>query len=64
MDDMNLCFAGEMLAEIKELYNKGYTVEQIGRYFDRDPDEIFLGLFHLARKGEKIRKFGRRCSHG
>lgn len=63
LDDLNLVFAGDMLKEILSLYNLGYSVEEIGEYFERDPDEIFLALMHLARQGVKVRKIGRRCMY-
>jgi hypothetical protein len=36
-----------------DLYNFGNSIEEINRVFEReDPDEIFLALFYLAKKGE------------
>ena len=59
-EDANLVFSGSMLNEILEKHNEGYSFEEIGEYLKRDPDEIFLALFHLARQGYEIRPVGKR----
>ena len=59
-EDVNLVFSGSMLNEILEKHNLGYSLEEISEYLNRDPDEIFLALFHLARQGYEIRPLGKR----
>ena len=59
-EDANLVFSGSMLNEILEKHNLGYSLEEISEYLNRDPDEIFLALFHLARQGYEIRPLGKR----
>lgn len=59
-DDLTIIFSGSMLDEILKQYNAGKTFEEIAKYMKRDPDEIFLALFHLARQNKKIRPVGKR----
>ena len=59
-DDANIDFSGSMLNEILEKHNEGYSFEEIGEYLKRDPDEIFLALFHLARQGYEMKPVGKR----
>nr|WP_289038234.1 hypothetical protein [uncultured Allobacillus sp.] len=49
-------FSGEMLTEILDKYNKGYSFDEIAEYTGRDPDEVFLAIFHMARQGYEVRK--------
>lgn len=58
--DLELYFTPELLNEIGRLYEDGYTPEDIGKSLNRDPDEIFLGLFHLARHDKIDKEFARR----
>lgn len=59
-DDLVLLFSEEMLDEIVDKHNAGYSFEEIAKYTKRDPDEIFLALFHLARQGYVVRPVGKR----
>jgi hypothetical protein len=59
-NDLSIEFSGDMMKEIKKRYNEGYSFEEIGEYTKRDPDEIFLALFHIARQDGDIRPVGRR----
>lgn len=59
-EDLTIEFSGNMLDEILIHYNTGYSIEEIAEYTKRDPDEIFLALFHLARKDNDIRPVGKR----
>lgn len=58
--DLVLDFTESMLEEIQVQYNAGYSPEEIAEYTKRDPDEIFLALFHLAREGKEIRPLAKR----
>ncbi|MFC4403292.1 hypothetical protein [Gracilibacillus xinjiangensis] len=46
---------------VTELFNEGYEPEQIGEALKRDPDEIFIALFHQAIEGKLTREFAWRC---
>ena len=59
-DDLVIDFSQEMLDEILIQYNTGYSPEEIAEYTKRDPDEIFLALFHLSRKGKEVHPIGKR----
>lgn len=59
-DDMNNVFSIGLLDRITELYNDGMDPEKIGDVFDRDPDEIFMALFHQARRERTKRVFAYR----
>ena len=59
-NDLTIDFTGDMLDEILIKYNAGYSIEEIAEYTKRDPDEIFLALFHLARQGKEILPFAKR----
>lgn len=52
LDDCELYFSEEMLENIRKFYNEGHPIEKISNYLRRDADEIFLAIFHLARKGK------------
>ena len=56
LNDVTLLFSGSMLDAILEKHNAGYSLEQIAEYVGRDPDEVFLAIFHLGRQGYEIRK--------
>lgn len=58
--DLTIEFSGNMLDKILIQYNAGYSIEDIAEYTKRDPDEIFLALFHLARQDNDIRPVGKR----
>lgn len=60
LDDMELFFGEVLLDEIRELYQEGYSAEVIGKEVNRDPDEIFIALFHMARQGIDINPFAKR----
>jgi hypothetical protein len=58
LQDLNLEFSGELLDVILEKHNQGYSVEEIAEYTKRDPDEVVLALFDMARKDKKVRPLG------
>lgn len=60
LDDLETAFGDEILQEITELHEKGHSVEEISEAFNRDADEVFIGLFHQARKGKTTRPFAYR----
>lgn len=46
------------LEEIAEMWEKGLSPMYMANHFDRDPDEIFLALLHLARDKRIERRKG------
>ena len=60
LSDLNIIFSESLLDEVTELYERGYKLEEIGNLLDRDPDEIFIGLFHQARNNKIKRTFAYR----
>lgn len=60
LDDMERAFTEGALTFILEKYENGLSPEEIGDLINRDPDEIFIALFHLARRGLTQRKFAYR----
>lgn len=60
LPEAELFFVDYLLVEIGNLYRDGYTPEVIGESLNRDPDEIFLALFHLSKQDESIEPFARR----
>lgn len=58
--DLTFDFTEEMLDEILDKHNKGYSIEELSRYTKRDIDEVFLALLHLAREGHEVRPIARR----
>lgn len=58
LDDVERAFTGGLLRKIEKLWEEGESLEFIAEKFHRDPDEIFLALFDLARKGKITRPFG------
>lgn len=58
--DLDPVFSGELLEEITKLFEMGYQPEEIGPLLHRDPDEIFIALFHQSRQGNVSRPFARR----
>ncbi|UOQ43377.1 hypothetical protein MUN89_15815 [Halobacillus salinarum] len=60
LEDLELTFNKRQLQHIRRAWNWGIGLEKIASRYKRDPDEVFLALFHLARKGQIHRSFGRR----
>lgn len=48
LDDLNFYWPRKHLKWLRELKSKGYLVNEIIKYFARDPDEVLLALIHLA----------------
>lgn len=57
-DDIDRAFTWGLLCDITEQWESGKTIEEIAKKYRRDPDEIFLALFHMARQGKVTRPFG------
>lgn len=63
-DDLEDYFSVALLHEITELWNDGYKLEDIADVYHKNPDEIFLALFHQSRNDKTHRAFGRRFDYG
>jgi len=59
-DELELAFEENDLKEITDKWNRGYDIELIAKQHKRDPDEIFLAIFHQARKNKITRKINAR----
>jgi len=55
-EDLELAFEKRDLELITEKWNRGANIFKIAEEHKRDPDEIFLAIFHQARKGRLKRK--------
>ena len=55
-EELEPAFEREELDIIAEKWNMGYGFEEIAEEHKRDPDEIFLAIFHQAREGKIHRK--------
>lgn len=55
-EDLELAFERNDLEIITDKWNNDYSIEQIAKEHKRDPDEIFLAIFHQAREGKISRK--------
>lgn len=62
-EDLEPAFEQKQLDIITEKWNSGYSFEQIAFEHNRDPDEIFLAIFHQARRGLIHRKITRNVSN-
>lgn len=58
--DLDFGFDPFQLKDITNYWEDGKEVEDIAKIFKRDPDEIFLALFHQSREGLIERPFARR----
>lgn len=55
-EDLEPAFEQDEINVIAEKWNKGFSFEEIAEEHMRDPDEIFLAVFHQAREGKISRK--------
>lgn len=55
-EDLELAFEKRDLELITEKWNQGANIFKIAEEHKRDPDEVFLAIFHQARKGKLERK--------
>ncbi|MFA1820579.1 hypothetical protein ACDX78_10410 [Virgibacillus oceani] len=57
LEDLELAFPKKQLQQITKEWNSGWSIESIAENIQRDPDEVFLALFHQARKNKIKRKY-------
>lgn len=55
LEDLEFAFPKHQLADLCNDWNAGADIELLAKRYKRDIDEIFLALFHLARK-KKIKR--------
>lgn len=55
-EELEPVFEKNDLDAISDMWNRGWSIEAIAVKYSRDPDEVFLGLFHQARIGKISRK--------
>ena len=60
LEDLELAFYKEQLDRITKRWNNGESLDKISRTEQRETDEVFLALFHQARKGKITRPFALR----
>jgi len=58
LEELELAFEDFVLDRITEAWESGDSIERIAWREKRDPDEIFLALFHQARERKITRPFG------
>jgi hypothetical protein len=57
--DLDFAWQNEDIETVKTMWQEGYGIEKISRKIQREVDEVFLLLLHLARQGEiKERPYG------
>ncbi|WP_051681322.1 hypothetical protein [Virgibacillus alimentarius] len=57
LEDLELAFPVDQLKEITNMWNEGSEIEFIAKKYRRDMDEVFLALFHQARRRKTKRPF-------
>ncbi|WP_106494922.1 hypothetical protein [Lentibacillus sp. Marseille-P4043] len=60
LSDLEIIFSEGLINEVTILYEQGHEPEEIGQAINRDPDEVFIALFHQARQGRINRSFAKR----
>ena len=60
LEDLELAFEDFVLDRITDAWESGDSIERIAWREKRDPDEIFLALFHQARERKITRPFAHR----
>ncbi|MEN2765657.1 hypothetical protein [Ornithinibacillus xuwenensis] len=60
LEELELAFTEMQLKEITKEWNKGAELEDIAEKHQRHIDEVFLALFHQARKRKIKRPFAYR----
>lgn len=59
LENCNFFWRRSHLRELREMWDKNYSIQYMANYFDRDPDEILLALLHLSKENRvSKRKFG------
>lgn len=54
LDDLDFSFTQEELDAILTMWKQGGSIDVIGEYLRRLPDEILLALIHLHRNGKEV----------
>lgn len=55
LEELDFVWDKSELKKLRDLWNEGAPLEEISESLDRDGDEVFLALIHLARdKRSKI----------
>ncbi len=50
LEDLNFFWNEEELEDLSFKWAEGISINEIGVYFDRDPDEVLVAIIHLARE--------------
>ncbi|WP_433956962.1 helix-turn-helix domain-containing protein [Cytobacillus horneckiae] len=50
LEDLNFVWDEPELMELAELWEEEYSVMYISAQLSRDPDEVIIGIIHLARE--------------
>lgn len=53
LEEANFIWDRSELNEMAEMWKNGVSIQKMGAYFERDPDEVLLAIIHLAKE-EKI----------
>jgi hypothetical protein len=51
-EDLDFVWEESELSEMVTMWNRGVSVETMGKHFNRDPDEVLLAILHLAREAQ------------
>lgn len=57
LEDLELAIEKEDLKAMTRMWNRGASIEYLSKKFKKQQDEVFLMLFHQARKGKIKRPF-------
>lgn len=57
LEDLEIAFPKWQMARITHAFENGQGLLEISKREQRDPDEIFLAIYHQARKGRIKRRF-------
>ena len=52
LDDIEFAWSKKQIAKVIQMWRNGRTLSYMQKELKRDPDEIFLLLFHLSRNGK------------
>ncbi|MFE4522163.1 helix-turn-helix domain-containing protein [Cytobacillus firmus] len=50
LEELDFIWDDAELAELIKFWERERSITWIGKYFERDPDEVLLALIHLARQ--------------
>jgi hypothetical protein len=57
-EELNFVWDEPELKQLAMMWKRGDCLELMGKYFDRDPDEVLIALVHLARNDKIHRRKG------